>query len=114
MNKEEVLKNLFKLSQNEILDIFEILNGYKVRIKKSKKDTYLMRQVFANGYHNMNEYYKDFNITKDNSLASILNYDSKNIKDYITLKNKLNLNMEDIEIIMQEIEELGWNNEDNK
>ena len=36
MNKEEILKELFKLSQREIIDIYETLNGYKNAISRSK------------------------------------------------------------------------------
>lgn len=31
MNKEEVLKELFQLPKDDLLDIFEILNGYKIK-----------------------------------------------------------------------------------
>ena len=51
MNKEDVLKQLFKLPKEEILDIYEILNGFKTRTSKANKDTLLARCVFIKGYH---------------------------------------------------------------
>lgn len=65
MNKEEVLKQLFQLPKNDILDIFEIINGYKERVNKSKKDTLLVRCVFMKNYHSIKEFYEKNKITKD-------------------------------------------------
>lgn len=106
MNKEEVLKELFQLPKDDLLDIFEILNGYKVRINKSKsnKDTLLMRCIFMKGYHNIREFYKKIKITKDNSLALALNYETSNIKAYLKLKNILNIDDEIFNKILSELE----------
>lgn len=103
MNKEEVLKNLFQLPKEDILDILEIINGYKCRINKSRKDTLLMRCVFINGYHSMKEFWKKYNITKDQSLAVALNYEPANIKAYLKLKEILNINDELFNKILVEL-----------
>ena len=104
MNKEELLKNLFQLPKEDILDIFEIINGYKERTNKSDKDTLLMRCIFMKGYHTIKEFYKKIKITKDNSLASALNYETPNIKAYLKLKNILNIDDEIFKKIIEEIE----------
>lgn len=104
MSKEEVLKALFQLRKEEILDIWEIINGYKERVNKGRTDTLLMRCMFMAGFHRANEMYAKFNITKDCSLASALKYGTKNIDDYITLKNKLNI---DDELFIKIIKEIG-------
>lgn len=109
--KEEVLKNLFQLSKEEILDIGEIINGYKERIKKSPKDTLLMRCVFMAGFHRMTEMYQKFNTTKDSYLSHALNYETANIKAYLELKSKLNIDYELFNKILQELE--NGNNENN-
>ena len=64
MNKEEILKQLFKLPKEEILDIFEILNGFKTRTNKANKDTLLARCVFIKGYHRTIEFYKKIILQK--------------------------------------------------
>ncbi len=104
MNKEEVLKELFQLPKDDLLDIFEILNGYKERTNKSGKDTLLTRCIFMKGYHNAREFYKEIKITRDNSLASALNYETSNIKAYLKLKNILNIDDEIFKKIIEEIE----------
>lgn len=109
MNKEEVLKNLFQLSKEDILDIYEIINGYKERVNKSCKDTLLMRSVFMAGYHSTKEYYKTNNITKDNILATCLNYETTNIKAYLDIKRILNIDDELFNKILNELE--GVSNE---
>lgn len=103
MNKEEVLKNLFQLSKEDILDIFEMINGYKERVNKSRKDTLLMRSVFMAGYHSAKEYYKANNVTKDNMLANCLNYETTNIKAYLEIKKILNIDDEIFNKILLEI-----------
>lgn len=104
MNKEEVLKELFQLPKDDLLDIFEILNGYKGRTNKSGKDTLLMRCIFMKGYHNTREFYKKNKITKDNSLASALNYETPYIKAYFKLKKILNIDDEIFKKIIEELE----------
>lgn len=86
MTKKQILKQLFLLPKEDIMDISKILKGYEERINKSNKDTLLMRMMFASGYHSTKEFYNKNNITKDNSLATALNYDTKNIETYIKLK----------------------------
>ena len=105
MNKKEVLKQLFQLSKEDILDIFEIINGYKKRVNKSNKDTLLMRSVFIAGYHSSEKFYKANNITKDNMLANALNYETTNIKAYLELKKILNIDDEIFNMIISELEE---------
>ena len=107
MNKEEVLKNLFQLSKDDILDIFKIINGYKERVNKSKNDSLLMRCMFMRGYHSTKEFYKANKITKDNMLASALNYETTNIKAYLKLKNILNVDDEIFNKILKELEGSG-------
>lgn len=104
MNKEELLKNLFQLSKEEILDIGEIINGYKERVNKSPKDTLLMRCMFMAGFHKTSEMYNRFNITKDNKLVQALNYETTNIKGYLELKSKLNIDDDLFNKILQELE----------
>lgn len=104
MNKEKLLKNLFQLPKEDILDIFEIINGYKERVNKSRKDTLLMRSVFMAGYHSIKEYYKINNITKDNMLANCLNYETTNIKAYFEIKRILNIDDEIFNKILSELE----------
>ena len=57
-DKKFVLSHLFTLPKEEILDIYNIINGYKERVNKSAKDTLLARCVFINGYHKTSEFYK--------------------------------------------------------
>ncbi len=106
MNKEEVLKNLFQLPKEDILDIFEIINGYKERVNKSRKDTLLMRSVFMAGYHSTNEYYKVNSVTKDNMLATCLNYETTNIKAYFEIKRILNIDDEIFNKVLSELEQM--------
>lgn len=80
MNKREILDRIFELSQEEILDICEILNGYKKRINCSKKDTRLMRCMFVAGYHNTTEFTEKNEITKDSTLYKALSNDISNVK----------------------------------
>lgn len=106
MDKEEVLKQLFQLPKDDILDIFEIIKGYKERVNKSFKDTLLMRSVFMNGYHSSKEFYTLNNITKDNMLANALNYETSNIKAYLKLKELLNINDEIFRKILLQLKEV--------
>ncbi len=103
MNKQDVLKELFQLSQEDILDIGKIINGYEERIHKSSKDTLLMRCMFMNGYHSSKEFYNRNHITKDNSLANALNYETTNIKAYLKLKEIFNI---DDELFLKILEKL--------
>lgn len=105
MTKKEILKELFQLPKDDILDVLEIINGYKERVNKSKKDTLLMRYLFIKGYHNSQEFYKENKITKDSMLASSLNYETTNIGAYLKLKNILDIDDEMFNKILKEIEE---------
>lgn len=104
MNKKEILKQLFQLPKEDILDIFEIINGYKGRINKSGKDTLLMRCIFMSGYHSTKEYYKINNFTKDDMGSTALNYETTNIKAYLKLKRILNIDDELFNKILLELE----------
>ncbi len=105
MDKGQLLKRLFQLPRKDILDIYEILNGYKERTNKSNQDTLLMRCIFMNGYHSTTEYLTKNNITKDNKLATALNYETSDIKTYFKLKNILNIDNELFNQILLELEE---------
>lgn len=92
--KKEVLRQLFLLNQEDILDIYEILHGYKCSVNKSKNDSFATRLVYMNGYHSLQEFYKKFNLTKDDSIAEIVSRATANIsnvKSYLRLKNMLDL-----------------------
>ena len=104
MNKENILKDLFQLSQEDILDIREIINGYTERIHKSAKDTLLMRCVFMNGYHSTKEFYNNNGITKDHNLASALKYETSNVSAYLTLRGLLNI---DDDLFFEILDEIG-------
>lgn len=106
MDKEEVLKQLFQLPKDEILDIFEIIKGYKERVNKSCKDTLLMRSVFMRGYHSSKEFYTVNNLTKDNMLANALNYETINVKAYLKLKELLNIDDEIFRKILLQLKEV--------
>lgn len=110
MNKEEILKYIFQLPKDDILDTYEIINGYKERVNKSKKDTLLMRCVFIKGYHSIKEFLKEYKQTKDTSFAKSLDYEASNIKTYLKLKNILHIDDELFNKILLELE--GVNNED--
>lgn len=114
MNKEEVLKQLFQLPKNDILDIFEIINSYKERVNKSKKDTLLVRCVFMKNYHSIKEFYEKNKITKDSMLASALNYETANLKAYLRLKNILYINNEMLNNILLELEQGSDKDESDK
>lgn len=110
MNKEEVLKQLFQLSKDDILDIFKIINGYKERVNKSRNDTLIMRCLFMKGYHSTKEFYKEKGITKDNMLASALSYETTNIKAYLELKRIFNIGDEMFNKVLLELEQGSDNN----
>lgn len=109
MNKEEVLKQLFQLPKDDILDILKIINGYKERVNKSRNDTLIMRCLFMKGYHSTKEFYKEKGITKDNMLASALCYETTNIKAYLELKRIFNIDNEMFNKVLSEIEGSGSN-----
>lgn len=91
MNKEEVLKQLFLLPREDILDIYEIINGYKSSTKKSKKDTMGLRSVCMAGFHSTEEFYKRFGLTKDCAIAKlVIRGQAFNIKTFLELKEILN------------------------
>ena len=104
MNREEILKNLFQLPKNDILDILKIINGYKERVNKSRNDTLIMRCLFMKGYHSTKEFYKEKGITKDNMLANALSYETTNIKAYLELKRIFNISDEMFNKILLELE----------
>ena len=112
MNKEEVLKELFQLPKDEILDIFKIINGYKTAVNKRKPDTLLMRQIFVAGYHSIGEFYKNNEFTRDCNISDALNYGTININAYLKLKNILNIDDEIFKKIIEEIEEIDSNDKD--
>lgn len=104
MNKEEALKELFQLPKDDILDIFNIINGYKTAVNKRKPDTLLMRQIFVAGYHSIGEFYKSNKFTRDCKFADALSYGTVNITTYLKLKNILNIDDEIFKKIIEEIE----------
>ena len=106
MEKKCVLKSLFELPQEDIFDILEILNGYKERVNKSKKDTLLARCVFAKGYHSTKEFYNAINKTKDSNIGSALNYETTNIKAYLKLKDFLSIDDYTFSDILDEVNKL--------
>ncbi len=106
MDKKEVLQELFQLPKDDILDIFDIIKGYKERLNKSCKDTLLMRSVFMNGYHSSKEFYTVNNLTKDNMLSNALNYETTNVKAYLKLKELLNIDDEIFRKILLQLKEV--------
>lgn len=103
MSKEQVLKEIFNLSSQDILDILDILNGYKERINKSKKDTTLARCMFAKGYHSTKEFMNSLNITKDDSLSKALTNEISSLKTLSKLVRIFNIDDETIIKIVKEI-----------
>lgn len=112
MNKEKVLKELFQLSKDDVLDIFKIINGYKTAVNKRKPDTLLMRQIFVAGYYSIGEFYKNNNFTRDCNISDALNYGTININAYLKLKNILNIDDEIFKKIIEEIEASDINAKD--
>ena len=107
--KENVLKDMFYyLSQEEILDILEILKGYETRIHKSKKDTLLARCMFTQGYHSTKEFITIYGITKDDALCKALSNDVFNIKTINELRNIFEI---DDSMLRRIIEEIGSDKE---
>lgn len=103
--KKYILNALLQLPQSDILDILEILNGYKGRINKSKKDTLLVRCVFAAGYHSIKEFFKAINATKDSNIGRALNYGAIDIRTYLKLKDFLSIDDYTFGAILDEIKE---------
>ncbi len=93
------------LKDKKGVDIYEIINGYKERVNKTNKDTLLTRCVFMAGYHKVNEYWKEYNLTKDKSMALALIYETKNIDVYLKLKKIFNIDDELFNKILGEIDE---------
>lgn len=107
MNKDEVLKNLFLLNDKDILDINKIINGYKESLNRrdGKKNTSsdFLKCVFATGkYYKLNDFYKDFNLTKDRGIAQIFRKNCKNISTIFKLKEMLNIDDETFLNILKE------------
>ena len=108
--KNEILNKMFlNLSQDSLLDILEILNGYAERVHKSKKDTLLARCMFAYGYHNQKEFMKLLNVTKDSAIASALSNDACNIRTLNKLRHAFNIDDNTFVRIIKEIDDLGEN-----
>ena len=104
MNKEEVLKQLFSLSKEDILDIYEILNGYKCSMNKCKKDTQALRSLYMSGYHSTKEFYDKFKITKDNAVSELLRGNAFNIKTLLCLKEMLDLDDDILLKILKDVD----------
>lgn len=95
MNKQQVLKELFLLPQEDIIDICNILYGYECTVNKSKKDNFATRLLYMNGYHSLKEFYEKFNLTKDEAVSKLVSCgNASNIKTYLKLKKMLNLDDE--------------------
>ena len=104
--KHDMLHTMFlELSKESLLDIYEILNGYKERINKSKKDTLLARCMFASGYHNTKEVQNILNTTKDSSEIKALSNDVCNIKTLNTLRHTFDIDNDTFIKIIKEIED---------
>lgn len=103
-DKHEVLKTLFQLPKEDILDIFNIINGYKTAVNKRKPDTLLMRQIFVAGYHSIGEFYKNNNFTRDCNISDALDYGTININAYLKLKNILHIDNMTFDNILNELE----------
>lgn len=103
MSKEEVLKNLFLLSREDILDISKIIDGYKSSTNKSKKDELSLRNVFMAGYHSTSEFYKAFGLTKDHSISKLIaSGQAFNVKTFLELQKMLGFDDEMLIKILKE------------
>ncbi len=91
MDKDAVLKNIFKLDQEDILDIEKVIHGYRSTINKCNNDTLLLRCLFAKGYHSTKEFYETIEITKDNSLSTTIFGKTDNLKSFLKLKELLDI-----------------------
>lgn len=100
--KEEILKKLFLLPKEDILDILKILQGFEHRLNKSKNDSLLARCMFASGYHSTKEYQKMKGITKDHSLSVALTDKIINISTLNELRKDFNIDNEMIIKIISE------------
>lgn len=105
MNKNEILKNLFLLPREDILDILEVINGYKSSTNRSTKDKLGLRAIFMAGYHSTEEFYKAFNLTKDCSIAKlVVRGQAFNIKTFFKLQEMLGFSDEMLLEILKEVE----------
>lgn len=105
--KNNILRTMFlNLSQESLLDICEILNGYRGRIHKAKKDTTLARCMFAYGYHNTKEFMDLLNLTKDRSEIEALSNNVHSIGVLNKLRHAFNIDDTTFVKIVREIEEI--------
>lgn len=103
-NKYDILHKMFlELSDESLLDIYEILSGYKERVNKTKKDTLLARCMFASGYHNTKEVQKTLNVTKDSAEIKALSNNVFNIKTLDKLRHTFDIDNDTFVKIVKEI-----------
>lgn len=92
MNKEEIIKELCKLNQEDLIEISNCLNRWVVFKNKTKTDTLFIRYIAFRGFKSISQFYKHNNINRhDTSEAKAIVCKNTNIKAYLNLKKFLNI-----------------------
>lgn len=92
MNKEELIKELCKLNQDDLIDISNCLNRWVVFKNKTKKDTLFLRYIAFRGFKSISEFYKHNNIVRhDTREANAIICKNTDIKAYLNIKKYLNI-----------------------
>lgn len=92
MNKEEIIKELCKLNQDDLIDISNCLNRWVVFKNKTKKDTLFLRYIAFRGFKSISEFYRHNNIVRhDTREANAIICKNTDIKAYLNIKKFLNI-----------------------
>lgn len=92
MKKEELIKELCKLNQDDLIDISNCLSRWVVFKNKTKKDTLFLRYIAFRGFKSISEFYKHNNIVRhDTREANAIICKNTDIKAYLNIKNYLNI-----------------------
>lgn len=106
MSKEELIKELCKLKQEDLVEIANCLNRWVVFKNKTKKDTLFIRYIALRGFKTISEFYKHNNIVRhDTSEANAIICKNANIFAYFRLKKWLNIDDDIFTEFMKELEE---------
>ena len=91
MEKENIIKNLVKLSRKDLVDVANCIEQFVKSSNKSGKDNIFIRYMAFRHYHSMSDFCNKNNITRDSSICNSLRGENDSLSSYVKLKKILDI-----------------------
>ena len=106
MDKKQIIDYIFdELFITDIEEIHKLLGNFLETVRKSKKDTKMLRELYRSGkYDSIKDFLTKENFTKDMAEYNALFYETNNLNVYLKLKQLFGMKEENFQGVLYQYE----------